>query len=477
MRNNSLKFNIILSSIHQLLTLFLPLVTAPYVSRVLGAEGTGIFSYTSSIQAYFTLFAALGTGVYGVREIARKRNNKKQYSTLFWEIELLTVLTSSVAIILWLIWAIFSKEFQLIYLILTLNLFAVLFDISWFYTGLEQFVYTIGLNALFKIFGTIAIFTFIKEPSDLNTYIFIIASTSLLSSISLWIYLPRILVKVSLNTLSLKGHLKQTLIYFVPTIATSIYTVLDKTMIGVITQNANENGYYEQATKIINILKSITFTALNSVLGARIAYLFSEKKYDEIKSRIALSLDFIFFIGMAFFFGLLSVSETFVPIFFGQGYDQVIYLLYVFSPIVVIIGVSNCLGSQYYTPAGLRSQSAKYIIIGSVFNLLLNLVFIPVFRSKGAVISSVLAESLITFLYVKNSNGYVDFKQLAFYFNPRFIAGFIMCLIVLFIKQYLPNDLLGLLIQVLIGGMTYFMITYLQKDNILQILKAKISKR
>lgn len=477
MRNNSLKFNIILSSIHQLLTLFLPLVTAPYVSRVLGAEGTGIFSYTSSIQAYFTLFAALGTGVYGVREIARKRNNKKQYSTLFWEIELLTVLTSSVAIILWLLWAIFSKEFQLIYLILTLNLFAVLFDISWFYTGLEQFVYTIGLNALFKIFGTIAIFTFIKEPSDLNTYIFIIASTSLLSSISLWIYLPKILVKVSLNTLSLKGHLKQTLIYFVPTIATSIYTVLDKTMIGVITQNANENGYYEQATKIINILKSITFTALNSVLGARIAYLFSEKKYDEIKSRIALSLDFIFFIGMAFFFGLLSVSETFVPIFFGQGYDQVIYLLYVFSPIVVIIGVSNCLGSQYYTPAGLRSQSAKYIIIGSVFNLLLNLVFIPVFRSKGAVISSVLAESLITFLYVKNSNGYVDFKQLASYFNPRFIAGFIMYLIVLFIKQYLPNDLLGLLIQVLIGGMTYFMITYLQKDNILQILKAKISKR
>lgn len=477
MRNNSLKFNIILSSIHQLLTLFLPLVTAPYVSRVLGAEGTGIFSYTSSIQAYFTLFAALGTGVYGVREIARKRNNKRQYSTLFWEIELLTVLTSSVAIILWFLWAIFSKEFQLIYLILTLNLFAVLFDISWFYTGLEQFVYTIGLNALFKIFGTIAIFTFIKEPSDLNTYIFIIASTSLLSSISLWIYLPKILVKVSLNTLSLKGHLKQTLIYFVPTIATSIYTVLDKTMIGVITQNANENGYYEQATKIINILKSITFTALNSVLGARIAYLFSEKKYDEIKSRIALSLDFIFFIGMAFFFGLLSVSETFVPIFFGQGYDQVIYLLYVFSPIVVIIGVSNCLGSQYYTPAGLRSQSAKYIIIGSVFNLLLNLVFIPVFRSKGAVISSVLAESLITFLYVKNSNGYVDFKQLASYFNPRFIAGFIMYLIILFIKQYLPNDLLGLLIQVLIGGMTYFMITYLQKDNILQILKAKISKR
>lgn len=477
MRNNSLKFNIILSSIHQLLTLFLPLVTAPYVSRVLGAEGTGIFSYTSSIQAYFTIFAALGTGVYGVREIARNRNNKKQYSTLFWEIELLTVLTSSVAIILWLLWAVFSKEFQLIYLILTLNLFAVLFDISWFYTGLEQFVYTIGLNALFKIFGTIAIFTFIKAPSDLNAYIFIIASTSLLSSISLWIYLPKILVKVSLNTLSLKGHLKQTLIYFVPTIATSIYTVLDKTMIGVITQNANENGYYEQATKIINILKSITFTALNSVLGARIAYLFSEKKYDEIKSRIALSLDFIFFIGMAFFFGLLSVSETFVPIFFGQGYDQVIYLLYVFSPIVVIIGVSNCLGSQYYTPAGLRSQSAKYIIIGSVLNLLLNLVFIPVFRSKGAVISSVLAESLITFLYVKNSNGYVDFKQLASYFNPRFIAGFIMYLIVLFIKQYLPNDLLGLLIQVLIGGMTYFMITYLQKDNILQILKAKLSER
>lgn len=477
MRNNSLKFNIILSSIHQLLTLFLPLVTAPYVSRVLGAEGTGIFSYTSSIQAYFTIFAALGTGVYGVREIARKRNNKKQYSTLFWEIELLTVLTSSVAIILWLLWAVFSKEFQLIYLILTLNLFAVLFDISWFYTGLEQFVYTIGLNALFKIFGTIAIFTFIKAPSDLNAYIFIIASTSLLSSVSLWIYLPKILVKVSFNTLSLKGHLKQTLIYFVPTIATSIYTVLDKTMIGVITQNANENGYYEQATKIINILKSITFTALNSVLGARIAYLFSEKKYDEIKSRIALSLDFIFFIGMAFFFGLLSVSESFVPIFFGQGYDQVIYLLYVFSPIVVIIGVSNCLGSQYYTPAGLRSQSAKYIIIGSVLNLLLNLVFIPVFRSKGAVISSVLAELLITFLYVKNSNGYVDFKQLASYFNPRFIAGFIMYLIVLFIKQYLPNDLLGLLIQVLIGGMTYFMITYLQKDNILQILKAKLSER
>ncbi len=445
-----------------------PFITAPYVSRVLGADGVGIYSYTSSIMTYFTMFAALGTLSYGEREIAQHRDDKYNCSKLFYEIELMTILTSTVCIIIWVIVIIASTDYRYYFLALLPLLFGTMFDVSWFYTGLERISYTVILNSICKILGIVMLFLLVRTKNDLVIYIVIQSSVTLVANLSSWIFLPRFLVKVDLKTLRIGKHFKETLIYFVPTIATSIYTVLDKTLIGIITRDNYQNGYYEQATKIINMVKTAVFVSVNYVMGSRISYLFAQKKYEEIHRRIGRSMDFILLLGFGAVFGILGVAGRFVPIFFGDGYEPVIPLLCLMTPLVLIIGVSNCLGSLYYTPSGQRARSARYIIVGSVVNLCLNLCLIPFWGATGAVFASIIAELTITILYMVNCADYMTVKMLIGYSWKRLVSGVIMLAAIAAFGYFCPaSAILVLILQVIIGVCLYFVILLLLKDQML----------
>lgn len=476
--NSSLKHNFAYSMMFQIFTMITPFITAPYVSRVLGPNGIGIQSYTGSIQSYFLLFAALGTASYGNREISQARDNKEAYSKKFYEIELITVLTCIACLIAWCGVILFDRRNQIYYIAMIPYIFGTMFDISWFYNGLENFKTTVTCNMLFKVIGIVAIFVLVKDENDLVLYILIMALTTMLANLSMWIYLPRYVCKISFKSLRLREHFKQTLMYFIPTIATSIYTVLDKTLIGVITQNDAQNGYYEQATKIINMAKSVSFNAVNAVVGVRISYLFVGNKVDEIKDRINKSMDFILFMTIGCGFGIAGVAKTFVPLFFGTGYDQVINLLYIFAPIITIIGISNCLGTQYYTPSGRRNESTKYLLCGSVINLILNLCFIKRFGAYGAAFASVLAEGCISFLYVRNCNGFMRFMEILSLMYKKLIAGFIMFCLILGLDRYLHVEKLLLLIcQVMLGIFTYFIALMIEKDDGIRGLLSKFRSR
>lgn len=470
MKNPSIKKNIIISTLYQILSIITPLITAPYVSRVIGPNGIGAYSYTSSVQLYFSLFAALGTAEYGLREISRARMDVYKRSKLFWEIELISAINSAVMLILWLIFISVQNQYHVMYLILTLNLLNTLCDISWFYDGLEQFQYTVTKNAIVKVAGVILILLFVKGPQDTNLYVLIMTATTFLGTLSMWLSLKKFLVKTKINVSNLKIHFRETWIYFIPTIATSIYTSMDKTLIGVITHSNDENAYYEQATKIINLIKAVTFTAVNSVLGARISFLFVQKKYDEIKQRLRDSINYIMFIGVGVCFGLIEIAYTFVPIFFGSGWGKVVLILQLFSPQVIIIGISNCLGSQYYTPAGLRKQSAIYIIIGAVVNLILNLCLIPKFMSAGATVASIIAELTISVLYLKNSNGYLTARYIFEILWKKVIAGGVMLLVMYDLSMISNIGFLSLIFQFIGGSLIYVFVLWLLKDSSLNLL-------
>lgn len=458
MKQPSLKKNFALNTIYQILIIVIPFISMPYISRVLGAGGVGTYSYTYSIQTYFAMFAALGTVTYGTREIARVRENEEERSRLFWEIELLTVLTSLACLILWGIWILFNHEYRMCYVILTINIIAVIFDISWFYAGMEQFEYIVRQNTIFKVLGLISLFVFVKHESDLYLYIAIMAASTLLGNMTMWLYLGRFLKKVNVKEFNLKRHFKETLIYFVPTIATSIYSVLDKTLIGAITKDANENGYYEQATNIVNAAKVVSFVAINGVMESRSSFLFAQGKTDRVKSMIEDSMNYILFMGFGLIFGLVGVADEFVPWFFGPGFYKVPVLIKMLSPVIVIIGVSHCLGSQYYTPSGRRAQSAKFIITGSVINLVLNLILIPKFWSYGAVIASVIAECVITFLYMRNCDGYLRLSQLIKNGWKKLLAGIIMAVVLIIIH-------INMFIEVIIGIALYIICLVILRDS------------
>lgn len=477
MSEPSLKKNFILSTVYHILLVIMPFITAPYVSRVLTADGIGIYSFTYSVQMYFSMFAALGTVSYGSREIARNRHVKEERSLLFWEIELLTVITTSLCIALWCAFIAITNMYRVYYLILTLNLVATMFDISWFYTGMEEFKYTVVPNGIFKIIGVVSIFIFVKTKEDINAYILIMALVALLGNITMWCYLPRFIGRVRWRSLKVKRHCRETLIYFIPTIATSVYTVLDKTLIGLITTDTSENGYYEQATKITNMAKSLTFASLNTLLGSRISLLFAENKIEEIKGRINFSIDYILFTGVGIWLGIVGVAPRFVPLFFGGGYEPVISLLYYLSPIVLIIGVSNCLGAQYYNPAGLRALSAKFIIVGSIINLILNLILIPRFKSYGAIIASIVAEMIITFQYMYFCNGFLHYKTIILQGWKKLVSGIAMLCIVRWVDELISINVVAVWVEIAVGVITYCATLLLLKDSfVVKVGKAVMSR-
>lgn len=474
----SIRRNFVYKLLYEILALAAPLITAPYVSRVLGAEGVGIYSYSQSCIAYFTMFAVLGTNIYGMREIARCRDDKTVYSKTFWEIEILTVITSTVCVILWVGITIQSTEYKPYFLALVPTLCASMFDISWFYTGQEAVGYTVFWNAICKIAGVVLIFSFIKSKDDVVAYIVLNSLILMFGNLSMWIFLPKFLVRVSVKSLRIWHHFKETLIYFIPTIATSIYTVLDKTLIGLMTNDAYQNGFYEQATKIINIAKTASFVALNSVMGARLAYLFAENKIEEAKSKIKTAMNMILLLTIGSMFGVIAIASDFVPVFFGEGYEPVIDLLYLMAPLIVIIGISNCIGTQYYTPIGKTKTASLYMIAGSVVNLILNILFIPVLGAKGAVIGSIGAEAAITMLFVHFDERYITWKYLLMIGYKKVIAGLLMLLMIRTMSLNLKlSGIVLVCVQVIVGILTYFLVLLLLRDSMIQRFVTELLNR
>lgn len=467
MSQGNLKKNYVYQLLYQFVRYGTPIFTTPYIARVLGAEGVGIYSFTSSILAYFSMFAALGTSIYGARTIAQCRDDRNEMTKNFWEIEILTIFTSSISIAAWLIWSFVSNDFQLYFFALTPHLFANMFNIVWFYKGLERVGYVVRRDIFFKILGICYLFLFVKTKDDLFSYMFVNALISLIGSLSMWIYLHRILVKINIRSLSFLHHMKETIVYFIPTIAVSIYTILDKTLIGVITQDVRQNGYYEQANKIIKMVKSTVIISVNSVITVRSSYLFASGKNDKVKEMMDHSLNYIMFLSIGAMFGLCGIAKNFVPVFLGEGYDSVVILLCCMAPLIVLVGISNTMGAQYYTPIGKRRESTKYIIYGSCFNLLANLLLIPKYGAVGAVVATLFAESIISFLYVKNSCGYMSFKRLIDLMWKKVLAGGVILSVIASIRYYWTgNQILLLFVQIISGAAIYGMLLLLLKDAI-----------
>lgn len=478
MSQPSLKKNYILKMMYDLLSMVIPLITAPYISRVLGANGVGIYSYTHSYMTYFTMFAALGTASYGSREIARNRDDKVAYSKVFWEIEILSVITSSVCLILWFVFSLSFIEYKIYFIALFPSLIAIIFDISWLYTGLERIKYTVTVNFVVKIVGATCLFLFIKDIGDLVLYLWMGCIISVLGNVSMWFFLPKVIVCTNIDTNNILVHLRNTLVYFVPTIATSIYTVLDKTLVGLITNNNYENGYYEQATKIINLVKIFAFSSINSIMGARLSYLFSSNNLEEAKNRINTSLNYILLISYGSMFGIIAVSKQFVPLFFGEGYEPVVFLLQLMSPLIVIIAISNVIGAQYYTPVGRVKDASKYMIVGSMGNLIFNIIFIPLLSAKGAVIGSIIAEAIITYMFVKYDNGIVLWKEIFNHSYKKIIAGILMLISIWMIGDI--SNLCGigyLLVTVPLGIIVYIFVLCILKDSVLSLLLGVLKSR
>ena len=316
MNSNSVTKNFLYNVTYQLLLIILPLITTPYISRVLGSGGMGTYTYTYTIANYFMLAAMLGVKNYGNRSTAAVRDSRQLLSRTFWEIYGLQFLCSAVVLAFYLIYILaFVRENRLIALIQGIYVLSGLLDISWLFFGVEQFRITVTRNIVIRLINLACIFLLVKDRGDLWIYTLIMTLGIALSQGYLWLYIRRIVDWYRPKLRDLRRHVLPELILFVPIIAVSLYTMMDKVMLGAMS-TMNQVGFYEGASKILNIPLGV-ITALGTVMLPRMSNLAAKRKVRESEKYIYNSMIFAMFLASGMMFGIAGIAEDFVPLFLG----------------------------------------------------------------------------------------------------------------------------------------------------------------
>ena len=458
--------NYIYNVAYQIATLLLPLVTTPYVSRVLLPEGIGTAAFINSITQYFIIAGTLGISMYGNRQIAYCRDDRLKLSETFWSIYSLQIVFSIMSTFAYIFFVMIfvDPNIRLLYFISGISLFGMMMDITWYFNGQEEFQKTVTRNLIVKLVGILLIFTLVKDFNDLWLYIFISSFTSFLGQAIMWVYIPKEVQKVKISKGEIFSHFLPALKIFIPQIAIQVYTVMDKTMIGVISNTA-EVAYYENSQRIVKMALGLA-TSLGIVMMPRISNYFANKEYENITKYINKSFIYISFLTFPLTFGIMGIAPEFVPWFFGEAFLPVIPNMIIISPIMIAIGWSNILGVQLMLPIKKEKEFTISVTSGAIVNFLLNIVLINKFNSLGAAMSSVIAESLVTtvrFIYMKK---YVDLMTLLKVIRKYSIGSLIIFSVVRIIGYFMGISILTKILQIICGIIVYAMYSFLTHSEV-----------
>lgn len=463
--------NYLYNMTYQLLAVIVPLITTPYVSRVLEADGLGTYSYIQSIVTYFSLFSSMGLKVYGQLKIAACRDDRRTMSECFWGIFraklFLSIITGSVYAGLILL----SKDNAAMYAAFSLCLVAQLLDISWLFQGLEEFRKIMIRDSVTKLVSVVLVLLLVRQKEDLVLYTVLVQGAVLIGNVSLWFYVYKVVDPLRGKKLGSFHHLGASLVYFIPTVATSVYTILDKSMLGWLGGSAFENGYYEQAHKIELILITV-ITSLSTVTLPRLKYMFTNGDSRGARMLMDQTIRLVLCLAFPMMIGIFAIAPDMIPWFLGNGYEKCIDLLRIFSVLMVVVGLDNIIGKQCLMATGKQKYYNLGVITGACVNVLLNLLLIPKLQSTGAAIASVVSELAILLVFLWHSREYVRIKS---YIAPalKYLAGaLLMGGVMCGVRQLTGGETFGVLTQFFTGVLTYGGYLLLTKDRtVLQFFK------
>lgn len=475
LKNKSIIKNYLYNLSYQVLILILPLVTASYLSRVLGAIGNGIYIYTYTIVNYFIVFGSLGISMYGQREIAYVQNNKTKMKKIFIELIVFRFITILIASVIYYFSFMKQGEYNLYYKILFFELIAAAFDISWFFQGMEEFKKTVIRNIVVRLSSVCLIFIFVKEQSDLNKYLTIYAFADLIGNISLWLYLPKYFRGVKVKNINIINQIPAITLLFIPQIANKIYNMLDTTMLGKIILDKAETGYYEQSQKIIRVLLTLV-TSLGTVMVPRMANMYASGESKKINEYISKSFNFTYLLSFPIIFGLIAISKNFVPWFFGPGYTKVIILMDIISPIILLMGIANIMGTQYLLPTKRQKEFTISVCIGIVVNFILNFIMIKLWNSIGACIATVVSQLVVDIIQIYFVKNEIDLKGMFKLSYKYLFSGIIMFVCCITVQAFL-SGFICMLVQIIIGIIIYFVILIILKDEFIYIFINRLGEK
>jgi len=402
----------------------------------------------------------LGIGVYGTKQIAAASD----VSSTFWNIYAIQFVTSLIALSVYLI-SIFSipQMGGVIPLILGIVLFAKMIDISWLFSGKEDFKKITIRNIVVRLIGVISIFTFVKSSNDLYLYVFLIVIFDFLGQFVMWVPARKFIKRPSFNTNTIKKNLHPIVLLFLPQVAISLYVVLDRTLLGLL-GSYSDVGIYEQGQKLTSILITVV-TSLGVVMLPRVANLLSEQKDREAQNMVKFSFILYNLIIFPMIFGLIAVNEVFVKLFLGQNFQDVKYVLYIIVFNLMFIGWTNILGYQVLVVRNKNKEFMLSTTIPAFVSVVVNIAVIPFFGYIGASITSVVVEILVFAIQWYYSRNIINKKLL---FNKDLakiiLSSLVMFGAVMLCKMTLGFDgIVGLVIYLAVGGISYLGMLFLLK--------------
>jgi O-antigen/teichoic acid export membrane protein len=466
--------NYLYNASYQVFVLLIPLITTPYLARVLGPTGVGINAYTNSIIQYFILFGSIGVNLYGNRQIAFVRDDKDKMTKTFYEIFLMRIMTIVLAYAAFLIFLMTTGSYHVYYLAQSVSIIAAAFDISWFFMGVENFGVTVLRNFVVKIVTLTSIFTFVKSFDNLNIYIMILSLSLLIGNMTLFPNLRRYIGKVKLKNLRIWQHLKPSMVLFVPQIATQIYLVVNKTMLGSMT-TVQSAGYFDQSDKMIKMILAVV-TATGTVMLPHVANAFMKGEVEKTKQFLYNSFSFVTALSVPMMFGIAAVARKFVPLFFTDKFLAVTPLMMIESIVILLIAWSNALGTQYLLPTNQNSAFTKSVVLGAVVNIIVNIPFIMLWGALGATLSTVLSEITVTSYQLFVVRRQINYWNLFTDTGKYILAGLLMFIVVFILDGKLPDSWLMLIIEVSIGILIYGMLLIVMKAKIIKDAMKMIHK-
>ncbi len=451
----STKKNAAYNVAYRLFSVLLPLVTAPYLSRVVGTEGVGLYADAWTMSELFCLVGMLGLADYGVRTIAQARDNREELNRTFSGIWQMQLMVSGAALLAWLGYVfLFAGDEKTIALHLTMMSISCLCSFDWCLMGLDLFKPIALRNTFVKLAAAACVFIFVKSENDLWIYGFAWSLATLAGNLSCAVTLKG---KVTYHPVSLREslkHLRPCAVLFISVLAVSIYRKMDKIMVYNIA-GKHENGLYENAEKIIYCLSGF-ISAIGTVMMPKIANLQKKGETERIARHIDKSMDLIICMVSAMAFGVAAVADRFAPLFYGEDFRYSGTLMIPLGFTLIMIGFANVIRTQVVLPQKRDHIFVKSVCTGAVVNLFVNACLIPSMKSMGAVIGTLAAELTVPLVQYIILRKELPYKRYLGYVALYAVVGGVMLGCVRLVGSLLPaENWLTLGVMTLTGILVY----------------------
>lgn len=466
-KQKSLKINFIMNAFLTMSSFIFPLITFPYISRILLPEGTGKVSFATSVISYFVILAQLGIPTYGIRACAKVRDNREELSKTAHELLIINIIMCCFSYLILGILLMTVPKFKsekTLLIIVSLTLLFNTIGMEWLYKALEQYMYITIRSIIFKVIAVIAMFLLVHEKSDYIIYGAISIFASSASNIFNLINVHKYINLKPIGNYNLKQHLKPVFIFFAISCAATIYTNLDTVMLGFI-KTDSDVGCYNAAVRIKSILVSIV-TSLGVVLLPRASYYLEHNMISEFYKITKKAINFVFIIAVPLMVYFILFAKEGIFLLSGSAYIGAVKPMQIIMPTLVFIGLTNIMGIQMLVPMGKEKIVFYSEIAGALVDLVINIVLIPRWASAGAAIGTLVAEIIVWIVQycalrkdVKSAYLTIDYKTI--------LWAILMAIVgVVWVKTLSINVFFKLIISAVMFLGIYFGVLMIRKDEL-----------